>query len=59
MTKIKSAFRIFESPRYSGPYCMSTFKVFIPGFYYSGNRGCAVSRSMCRLRVTAAAPLLY
>src|SRR3984957_7425068 len=58
-TKIKSVFQIFQSPLFSGPYCMSTFKVFIPRFYYSGNRGGAVSRSMCRLRVDATAPLLY
>src|ERR1700688_580557 len=38
-TKIKSAFRIFQLPLFPGPYSMSTFKVFIPGFYYSGDRG--------------------
>src|SRR6202162_2761963 len=59
ITKIKSAFKIFQSPLFSGPYSMSTFKVLSQGFITREIGGGTVSRSMCRLRVAATAPLLY
>ena len=39
ITKTKSAFQIFQPPCFSGRYAISSFKGFIPKFYYSGDRG--------------------
>ena|ERR1700730_4476480 len=39
ITKTKTAFQIFQPPCFSGRYAISSFKGFIPKFYYSGDRG--------------------